>query len=520
VNDAERMWMVAEAATKQGFNVYQVGALGLLLVKERVGGRRLVGLVEVKTSASLAAAPTQEEWISALKVCGIPVSVIAAEGGGENVDRAVAAFAEEINKKVTVAEGAQAAAILDELEQRVRRQTESVYKDRLQKADAEIKRLKGLVAALKQEKQAEQPGGPQSPVKSGAESAFDLNFIPERLMSRADVAEALMHGTYPKILSGKPDVGKTVTAKWLASSFPEKVVYVQCQGSIRFSLAGVLGSLKQNNEKALAEFFSKNHGKVLILDDVQRMASTRQKELSNALRLLSDEYGNEKTVLITNISMKEFLGLLDEDVMTRYALSEIITLDDYSADQVRHIIRQRFEVAGLEVGANIVDMLAGYYVNGSASLRDILRILKSIHSEGMELNYENIMAALDNRITFKYADEFVLLPTREAIVLGAVAALQTTYQMGFVMKHDAFSKAKGLFNLMMGLEIDPLSVSTFNRTVEKLIEKKLLVERDDQREQGRPIWVKCAYSPKSVYAGFLKWVDDKYGLKESAIKAA
>jgi hypothetical protein len=341
------------------------------------------------------------------------------------------------------------------------------------------------------------------------DSVFTLDFVPDKLLVRTEVAAALMKGAYPKIVAGMRDTGKTITAKWLAAQNPGDVVYVQCQGSLRFSLRDALGALKQTNEQAIDEFFSLNGNMMLILDDVQKLMANRADELDKALHYISDRHGDKRVVVMTNLSPRELISHLMDDTQTRYRACERVVLTDYDLPQAEAIIRQRFEIAGMKVERGVTKLLAEKYAGGDFALRDIFRILDSMYKNGTTINMRTVEKAIANKLVLDFTEDFLVMPVRNAVVLGAVSFAQAAMGGKPATRGAVINGANRIFDKIGGASP---STTTFGRIIDQLLDGGYLNSIDEKHKQGRPALLGCAASYRSVYDGFLKWLHDRFGI--------
>lgn len=325
----------------------------------------------------------------------------------------------------------------------------------------------------------------------------------------------VLSGTYPKLVFGRPATGKSLTMKWLAKQHPELVVYVDCDTSLRSSMAAVVGGIRANGKVALEEFFSNNESKTLILDDIQKLMTYHRGQLSYDLQTIHDSFPDRRIVLVTNLQPRVLLSTLKGDAKTRFEACERVIFSDYDADEARAIIRQRFDIANFKVDNSVVSLLAGRYVNGDLALRDIFRTLDSLHKSGKSFDLATIEQALNNKLVLDFAQDFLTMPVKNAIVLGVVSFLQAKSLGEPASRGAVINTASDFFNLI-GAGVP--SNTTYSRIIDQLVDEGHLNSQAEMNKRGRPASLGCKAGFESVYAGFKRWLNDRYELEPRQIE--
>ncbi|MDG7022929.1 MAG: hypothetical protein JRN45_00250 [Nitrososphaerota archaeon] len=350
---------------------------------------------------------------------------------------------------------------------------------------------------------------------------FDLDYVPDRLLIRDAKAQELLSGTYPKIIFGKSDTGKTVTARWMAAQ--GVAAYLKCSSSLRSTLSPVLGRVAFNGELAARAFFSAGVREPVIFDEVNALAKYRKSELDDALKMLVDDYPDRKCVFITKMKPEEFFHYLRGDVANRYKGCEAITFEDYDIAQAGEILAQRFSLAGLpSPDRYTLDFLAKKY-NAGTPLREVFRILRSLISSSRPVTLEAVEDALKEGVIHDYLKDFQSMSVPQACLLGSVAkcqAVEADAHTWFGTEPPASRpRVYELYNTIT--KRLPGGQGASPRTVDGLIEElegMLYIRTESGMAaggRGRTTYVTCSAHYNTVLRSFGQWTRKRFGIEDA-----
>ena len=351
---------------------------------------------------------------------------------------------------------------------------------------------------------------------------FNLNYVPRDLLVREKEAEQIMEdsGVGRKLVFGAKDLGKTVTARWIAERHaPDKFVYIPCDTSLRMTLAPVIGRIAFSGNESLREFLSSEsgRGKVILFDDIHKLAKKSDKDLNNVLYDFVDHFPKMRYVLITNWPPDRFWNSLADDTKSRYLGIPNIIFTLYNAEQVAQIIRQRIKVAGATATAGAVNCLAALYARDGVPLRDVFSMLYEAVKKSSTLNETLVKTAMANESARDFSKSFESLTKRDALALGAINMAQIKHAqtsiLGDAMEPEVeFRPAYDTFiHLLKRASQYTVSDETFRQSVSALSEMGLVKTwvRDDLR--GTPRKYKTTAPYNAVWRGFVAYFKKQFG---------
>ena len=188
---------------------------------------------------------------------------------------------------------------------------------------------------------------------------------------------------------GERSTGKTVTAlyyKRKVNDKDHKVIYVQCKRAmnLQFLKAMLSDGIQLNwyeKQYPITTLFEKVEEPKLtiILDDVQKISYF--KSFNNLLHDLYENglaYGKDlRLVLIGTTNYFRFLEVLRDDVKSRLRL-ECLHYPKYNAKEIRRILKQRLDLAGLSYEDGAINFIAAKLIRLASEIREGLKILREV----------------------------------------------------------------------------------------------------------------------------------------------
>lgn len=348
---------------------------------------------------------------------------------------------------------------------------------------------------------------------------FTIDYVPEKLLFRDEKVKELLKGTYPKLVFGKSDTGKTVTTRWMG--IHGLATYLKCSVSLYATLQPLIGRIA-SSEAAAEIFFNSNIQEPVIFDDVDAFARYKKVEFDYALKLLADKYQNIKYVLVTRMKPQQFFYYMTEDVANRYKGCEAVVFEDYTIEQMKHILKQRFELAGIEPpNRQVLEYLALKY-NSGIPLREIFRVLRVLITEKTPITIETTEEGLKEGAVHDFLKELESMPISEACVLGAVAKCQNDEAKRYSSYYDdpkatrphAYETYNQIMKRLPGM--NEVSYTTFNSLVSEL-EEILYIKTEHglaPQGKGRTTYIYCVTNYKTVLKSFKLLVQRKYNIDD------
>jgi Cdc6-like AAA superfamily ATPase len=352
---------------------------------------------------------------------------------------------------------------------------------------------------------------------------FTIEYVPEKLLFRDEKVRELLRGTYPKLVFGKSGTGKTLTARWM--DVHGLATYLKCSVSLYATLQPMTGYVA-SSDAAAAVFFNSKIKEPVIFDDVDTLAKHKKIELDYALKLLADNYGSAKYVLITRMKPQEFFYYLREDVANRYRGCEAVVFEDYTIDQIKDILRQRFEAAGIEPpNRHVLEYLAFKY-NAGTPLREIFRVLRVLIADRTPITVEAAEEGLKEGAVHDFMKEMESMPIAEACLLGAVAKCQhdvaKRYSPSSLYYYDdpkatrphVYETYNQIAKQLPGM--DAVSYTTLNGLVSELEEMSYIRTEPGVAPggKGRTTYISCVMNYRTVLKSFKLLVRRKYSIDD------
>ena len=252
--------------------------------------------------------------------------------------------------------------------------------------------------------------------------AFQLDYCPEHLLFRTEVADRLINHLGPLILVGKPSTGKTTTAMWLQKQ--GKAVYVEGKSTLLQSLQSALKSYDTNLNRLIQTLVKMR--KPVIFDDIQRWAEKKNR-FNDWLFFIAEAFKEEPFVLVTNMDLKRLKGLVNEENerrLYRYPDSQIV-LPPYGADQLAAIINNRIVEGEAEdfIDAPAVKYLAGMAKNNAYSLSRIFAMLRYWLGGKSKVTVELISKQFETVAVEDWKKQLLAMEKNRALLLLAAASV-------------------------------------------------------------------------------------------------
>ncbi len=284
-------------------------------------------------------------------------------------------------------------------------------------------------------------------------------YIPENLPHRkkqisglADILSAALKGETPSnvLIYGKTGTGKTATVKYVSNELEEmsektgsncSLLYINSevfdtQYRVFAYLARVFNKwvpmIGWPTDMVYSEFKkgidAKNRSVIVILDEVDKLASKGEEALYNLSRINS-ELNNARVSLIGISNDLTFTELLDPRVKSSLGEEEII-FPPYNAEQLQDILEERAGKAFNDSTLNeaVIPLCAAFAAQEHGDARralDLLRVSGEIaeRSKSKKVCEEHVRLASKNIEKNRIAEVVETLPLQSKIVLNSVLLL-------------------------------------------------------------------------------------------------